>query len=192
MTSPESHRDGRELYISVDVETSGPIPGEYNLLSLGACRVGQADQYFYVEFKPITEGALADAMKVNQLSLAQLKVTGAEPRAAMEQFAAWIRQVAAGARPVFVGFNAAFDWSFVNYYFHKFLGDNPFGHTALDIKSYYMAARRTTWARTTKAALEAQFLSPDLPHTHNALGDAIEQGAIFEKLLRVTFGSEAQ
>ncbi|MFL1482375.1 3'-5' exonuclease, partial [Pseudomonas grimontii] len=25
-----------ELYVSVDVETSGPIPGEYSLLSIGA------------------------------------------------------------------------------------------------------------------------------------------------------------
>jgi len=26
----------------------------------------------------------------------------------------------------------------VNYYFHKYVGDNPFGFAALDIKAYYM------------------------------------------------------
>ena len=45
---------------------------------------------------------------------------------------------------VFVGFNAPFDWSFVNYYFHRFLGHNPFGFTAVDIKAYYMGAADTT------------------------------------------------
>ncbi|MGB9037337.1 MAG: 3'-5' exonuclease, partial [Acinetobacter calcoaceticus] len=27
----------KEIFISVDVETSGPIPGIYDLLSIGAC-----------------------------------------------------------------------------------------------------------------------------------------------------------
>jgi ribonuclease T len=30
----------REIYFSVDIEASGPIPGEYSMLSLGACLVG--------------------------------------------------------------------------------------------------------------------------------------------------------
>ncbi|MEA8422134.1 hypothetical protein PZT50_22700 [Pseudomonas aeruginosa] len=52
----------------------------------------------------------------------------------MQRFKVWVEQVTPeGARAVFVGFNASFDWSFVNHYFHYFLGENPFGIAALDI-----------------------------------------------------------
>jgi DNA polymerase III epsilon subunit-like protein len=183
----------REVFISVDIEAAGPIPAEYSLLSIGAAVVGRLDQNFYIELKPINANVFAKAMQVNQLSLAELQTRGIEPRAAMQQFAEWIKEVAgADGVPVFVGFNAAFDWSFVNYYFHKFLGANPFGHAALDIKSYYMAVMQTDWAGTRSSAMNPRFLSADKPHTHNALGDAIEQGAIFEKLLRATHGGEEQ
>ena len=29
----------REVFLSVDVETAGPIPGEYSLLTIGACNI---------------------------------------------------------------------------------------------------------------------------------------------------------
>lgn len=45
----------------------------------------------------------------------------------------------------YVGFNASFDWSFVNYYFDLFLGENPFGIAALDIKSMYSGAADCSW-----------------------------------------------
>ncbi|MER8349344.1 3'-5' exonuclease, partial [Acinetobacter baumannii] len=56
----------------------------------------------------------------------------------MSRFRAWIDQIAGDDTPVFVGFNAPFDWSFVNYYFHRYTGENPFGFTALDIKALWM------------------------------------------------------
>jgi DNA polymerase III epsilon subunit-like protein len=60
----------------------------------------------------------------------------------MKRFSAWANELASqGETLVFVGFNAPFDWSFVNYYFHKYLGRNPFGFTALYIKAYYMGDR---------------------------------------------------
>ena len=56
--------------------------------------------------------------------------------------------VAKAAKPVFVGFNAPFDWAFVNFYFQQYLGDNPFGIGAIDIKSYYMGMSGGTWEDT--------------------------------------------
>ena len=46
-----------EIYISVDVETAGPIPGEYSMLSIGACVADNSDYSFYVELKPINDNA---------------------------------------------------------------------------------------------------------------------------------------
>lgn len=177
----------REIFISVDIEASGPIPGEYSLLSIGACVVGDTANHFYVELVPLNNNYTDDAMQTCELSLSELRHRGTEPRAAMEQFAEWVTKTAGEAHAIFVGFNAPFDWSFVNYYFIKFcgLGQNPFGHSALDIKSYYMGAYKTSWKNTSMKRLPPNIHLPDTPLAHNALADAIQQADIFEKLLRV-------
>src|SRR6266436_4496570 len=36
-----------EAYISVDIEAAGPVPGEYSMLSLGACLVDSPEITFY-------------------------------------------------------------------------------------------------------------------------------------------------
>ena len=51
-----------EILISVDIEASGPIPGEYSMLALGACVVGAPEQSFYVELKPLHGGFQEEAL----------------------------------------------------------------------------------------------------------------------------------
>lgn len=175
----------RETYFSIDVETSGPIPPAYSLLSIGACVVGDDTKRFYVELVPLNDNATDEAIATGGMTLTELKQRGTPPLEAMAQFAAWVRENAQGARPVFVGFNAPFDWSFVNYYFVEFLGvgENPFGHSALDIKSYYMGAYGTTFTDTSMRRLPPEIHPPDTPLSHNALADAVQQARIFERLL---------
>jgi DNA polymerase III epsilon subunit-like protein len=110
-------------------------------------------------------------------------VEGVDPAESMHRFETWLQEVVpSGQRPVFVGFNAPFDWMFVNDYFHRFLGHNPFGHAAIDIKSYYMGLAKVTWAETTMRFVGPRYLNqPAL--SHNALRDALDQGGIFRKLL---------
>ncbi len=174
-----------ELYISVDVETSGPIPGEYSLLSIGACVVGREANPFYLELKPLNQNFTDEAITTCDLSLDELQRKGVEPSRGMKRFAKWVKTVAGDARPVFVGFNAPFDWSFVNYYFIKFVGlnKNPFGHSALDIKSYYMGAYKTAWAETSMRKLPREIHAPEHALNHHALADAMQQGEIFKRLL---------
>ncbi len=172
-----------EIYISVDVEASGPIPGEYSMLSLGAAVVSDITKNFYVELKPINGNYIPEAVKVAGFSLDELFKRGADPTEAMQQFDAWIGLVSEGKKPVFVGFNATFDWQFVNYYFHRFLGKNPFGISGLDIKAYYMGLRGCSWVETVKRKMEKRFLSLR-EHTHNARDDAMEQAEIMEKLMK--------
>lgn len=172
----------KEVFISVDIEASGPIPGEYSMLSLGACVVGNPDESFYAELKPINENFVEEALEVTGFSLAALKATGEEPRLAMERFERWIRQAAGDNRPVFVAFNATFDWSFTHWYLIKFLGRDPFGISGLDIKAYFMGRHRTSWGKTVKKEVRAKYLSRRA-HTHQALDDAKEQAEIFSRLL---------
>lgn len=170
-----------EYFISVDVETAGPNPGLYSLLAIGACTLGQPQQTFYVELQPINEKIQPEAAAIHQLSIEHLAAQGLDPQEAMQRFADWVEAVVpAGSRPVFVAFNAPFDWMFVCDYFHRFLGRNPFGHTALDIKAYAMGKNASTWADTSMKRL---FHEEDgSPLTHNALQDAIDQGVIFLRL----------
>jgi DNA polymerase III epsilon subunit-like protein len=173
-----------EIFISVDVEASGPIPGEYSMLSIGACCVDDIGNTFYRELKPISDRIIPEALAISGLKLDNLQRFGADPADAMEEFEAWITSTASGKKPVFVGFNASFDWAFVNYYFHKFLNRNPFGIGALDIKAYYMGAVGSTWSDT-KSSKIPNSLRPhrEEGREHNALVDAQYQAEIFRRLL---------
>lgn len=172
-----------EVFISIDVETSGPIPGEYSMLSIGACLVVHPLVTFACQLKPLNDGADPEAMKVSGLSLDTLRQTGIAPDVAMSQFRDWIGEVVgAEADPVFVGFNAPFDWSFVNYYFHRFTGTNPFGFTALDIKALWMGISGCTWTDTRSSRI-ANRLAPSLKGDHDALHDAQYQAELFRLML---------
>lgn len=172
----------KECFISVDVETAGPIPGDYSMLSLGACVVGGEDEGFYVEIKPINDEAVPDALKVSGFDLAELAKSGETPDAAVAKLSAWVKKVAGAAKPVFVGFNAGFDWSFVNWYFIHFAGENPFGFAPLDVKSYYMGLVGCGWEDTKSSRIRPEF-QPAKPGDHNALTDARAQAEMFAKML---------
>ncbi|KQV96664.1 3'-5' exonuclease [Pelomonas sp. Root1237] len=168
-----------EIFLSIDVETSGPIPGEYSMLTLGACNVDYPNQTFSCEFKPISDKADAKAMEVTGLSLERLAVDGTEPGVAMTRFRDWVQKVAGDhGTPVFVGLNAPFDWSFVNYYFHRYLQANPFGFAALDIKALYMGATGCCWGDTRSSRMAAH-LQPKSKGDHQALHDALYQAELF-------------
>ena len=172
-----------EIYISVDVETSGPIPWEYSLMSIGACQVSDTGQNFYSELKPINNNFIPKALEVNGLSIEKLKVSGEAPAAAMARFETWIKTTAGGYRPVFTAFNATFDWMFTHWYFMKFLGRDPFGISGLDIKAYFMGKHHSLWGETIKKKIRSVYPA-DTPHTHNALEDAIEQAEILRRMLK--------
>lgn len=172
-------RPPREVLVSVDIETSGPIPGEYSMLTIGACAIDDPDVSFACSIKPITDRADPEALRVTGLSMEELAKIGLPPVQAMQDFEKWLASVtAADGAPVFVGFNAPFDWSFVNYYFHRFLGRNPFGFTAIDIKAFYLGVTGCSWSNTRSSAI-ARELRPALAGDHNALHDARYQAELF-------------
>lgn len=153
------------------------------MLSIGACVVEEPANSFYAELKPISKKFVPAALKVSGFDLNKLRSTGVPPVRAMKAFRAWIEKAARKSKPVFIGFNACYDWQFVNWYLERFAGGNPFGFAGLDIKSYYMGLSGKCWSETTSSQLPAKF-RPDLPQTHNALDDARAQASIFAKLLR--------
>jgi ribonuclease T len=173
-----------EVYFSVDVESSGPIPGKYSMLSLGACIVGDVEKSFYTELKPVSMEFVPKALEVSGFDLATLKRKGQSPRKATKLFRKWVEKMAGSGKAVFVGFNGCYDWQFVNWYLESFTGGNPFGFGGIDIKSYFMGMTGLPWSATTSSQLPIEF-QPITPQTHNALDDAKAQASIFGKMLTV-------
>jgi DNA polymerase III epsilon subunit-like protein len=173
--------EANTCYISVDIETSGPIPADFSLLSLGACVVARPEEAIYLEFKPLNENVVPEALCVSGLDMARLALQGQGPRDAMQKFAEWIATAAANQKPVFVGLNAGFDWSFVNWYFIHFCGENPFGFAPLDIKAYYMGLIGCSWEETKSSRIRPEF-QPMQSGDHHALNDARAQGEMFTKM----------
>ncbi len=172
-----------EQYFSVDVETAGPYPPAYSMLSIGACLAYEPQSTFYVEIQPITERYSPSALSVSQMSLEEVKARGIVPQEAMRLFAGWIHDhTPEGCLPIMVAFNAPFDWSFINYYFHQFFGENPFGYSALDIKALFMGAKGVRWQETSMRYLAPVHLQGQ-PLSHHAMQDALDQAGIFRAIM---------
>jgi hypothetical protein len=150
-------------YIMVDVESDGPIPGDYSMVAIGAIVVEPTlDRTFRATLKPISDRWIPDALAVSGFSGAET-LSFSDPTATMEAFEAWVKQTG-GGNPRFVSDNNGYDWQFVNWYFHHFLGRNPFGWSSLNLGSLYAGMSKNVRAsfkhlRRTK-------------HTHNPLDDA--------------------
>jgi hypothetical protein len=185
-----------DLYISIDVEADGPIPGDYSMLSFGLAVAGSFDgsrftesdptaETFYCELAPISEQFDPDALAVSGLDRDALIQTGADPAAAMSSAAVWVRDVARRRRPVAVGYPLPYDWMWLYWYFVRFAdGGSPFGFSrALDIKTMYARAAGVVVGEATKRNMPAAIRS-SRPHTHNALDDAIEQAELFQRLFQ--------
>lgn len=179
--------DDLDRFISVDIEAAGPIPSVYALLSIGACTLAQPRRTCYIELIPDKAQANPQSLEVHGLDLSRLAQEGLPPEAALRKFESWLAEVVPpGQSPLMVGFNAPFDWMFVNDYFHRYLGANPFGHSTVDIKAVYLGASGKSWAETSGSYLHSRYRAGS-QLTHNALEDAIAQAEIFEGILKEFF-----
>ena len=153
------------MYVMVDVETDGPIPGDYSMVALGAVIVEpRLDRTYRAIIRPISEKWQPEALAISGLTRAEC-LNGFEPVVAMLNFEEWLRaNIPAKKRPVFISDNNGFDWSFVNWYFHKFLGHNPFGFSSQNLNSMYKGLRRDYYASFKHLR--------KTPHTHDPVMDA--------------------
>jgi len=107
------------------------------------------------------------------------------PEDALPAYVSWIEGLA--GKPVFVGYPVAFDFMFVYWYLIRFAGRSPFSHSALDMKSLAMALLKKPYRESTKKNMPRHWFD-DVPHTHVALDDAIEQGRLFCNMLKELMG----
>ena len=177
-----------------DEEGFGPIPGPYSMLSFGSAAY-TADKKLLGTFSanlPLLPGAAGDPRtmefwKQNPDAWAACRKDTRPPEEVMPEYVRWIKSLP--GKPVFVSYPAAFDFLFVYWYLIRFAGESPFSHSALDIKTLAMAALNVPYREATKRNMPAKWFDP-LPHTHIALDDAIEQGALFCNMLAEARGSK--
>ncbi len=150
----------------VDVESDGPAPGLYSMVSLGCVRVDrELKTTFKATFAPISGQWAPDALAISDITRDQ-HLAYPDPATGMADFAAFLKSASKG-RPVFVSDNPAFDWQWVNYYFHRYAGDNPFGHSARRIGDLYAGLTGDF------AAAHGWKLLRRTEHTHDPLDDAL-------------------
>ncbi len=178
----------QEIYVSTDVEADGPIPGINSMLSFGSAAYLQ-DKTLVSTFTAnleLLDGAGPDP-KTMEWWQTQPEAWRAcrenliSPDKAMTDYLTWIE--ALPGLPVFVGYPVAFDFMFVYWYLIRFAGRSPFSHSALDMKTYAMALLEKPYRQSVKRNMPKDWFD-DLPHTHLALDDAIEQGALFCNMLK--------
>ncbi len=185
---------GADVYFSADVETDGPIPGPFSMLAVGVAVAGAFDGSrfvrpsrrltFYRELKPISERYEVEALAVNGLDRGRLCLKGAAPEHAMHELAAWVTEIAGQASPVLVAYPLSFDWTWLYWYFLNFTGACPFNHSrCFDLKTAFAVKAGVPVSRAGRKQLPTE-LQAHLPHTHNALDDALEQAEIFAKVFQ--------
>jgi hypothetical protein len=176
-----------EIYISTDVEADGPIPGPHSMLSFASAAY-LADKTLIGTFSANLEtlpGANGHPETMtwwskNRAAWEACQTNCQSPEKAMRNYVDWLKKLP--GKPVFVGYPAAYDFMFVYWYLMRFAGESPFSHSALDIKTFAMVLLKTSYRGATKRNMPNAWFDP-LPHTHVALDDAIEQGALFCNML---------
>lgn len=181
-----------EIYVSTDIETDGPIPGPFSLLSLGAAAY-RRDKTLVDTFAANLEclpGATQDPETMewwesHPQAWAAARERPQPPEQVMFDYARWVS--ALPGKPVFVAYPAGFDFTFVYWYLMRFVGTSPFSCAALDIRSFAMGLMGVEYRQTRRRHLPEAW-SDGLSHTHVALDDALEQGALFCNMLAAADG----
>jgi len=176
-----------EIYVSTDIETDGPIPGPYSMLSFGSAAY-EADKTLISTFEANLEtlpGATGHPATMqwwqqNPEAWQACRQNLQAPEVVMPNYVAWLKSLP--GKPVFVAYPVAFDFMFVYWYLIRFAGESPFSHSALDIKTLAMAMLNRDYRDSTKRNMPPRWFD-NLPHTHQALDDAIEQGTLFCNML---------
>ena len=153
-------------YIVVDVESDGPIPHKYSMICFGAVVLEPSlSKTFYGKVRPISETYIQEALTVSGFNR-QDHENFDEPKLVMDLFAEWLSQNSKG-RPIFISDNSAFDWQWINWYFHTYLDKNPFGFSARRIGDLYCGMKMD-------AGLNAEWkkLFRKTAHDHNPVNDA--------------------
>lgn len=151
-------------YIMVDIESDGPIPGDFSMICFGAVLVDEhLNRTFYGELKPISENYNEDALAISGFTREETLQFNT-PQKVMLDFKDWIKENSKG-RPIFISDNNGFDWMFICWYFHHFINENPFGYSSRRLSDLFCGLEKDTFAKWKHLRKTV--------HTHNPVDDAM-------------------
>ena len=172
----------KQVYFCVDVESDGPIPGEYSMVCFGAVVIDFNNLQFplptyYGEVAPISPNWIAESLAISKIT--RLQHESFENSAdAMTRFLSFINQHTENGtkRPIFISDNNGYDWSFINWYLWKYTNQNPFGWSSGSINWLYKGITKNFYTsfkhlRKTK-------------HTHNPVDDAMGNAESFIEMVK--------
>ncbi|MFK7832149.1 MAG: 3'-5' exoribonuclease [Winogradskyella sp.] len=165
-------------YIMVDIESDGPIPGDYSMICFGAVLVDEKlDRTFYGRIKPVSDKFNPEALAISGFSREETE-TFDNPVTVMTNFKNWIIENSKG-RPIFISDNNGFDWMFICWYFHHFINENPFGYSSRRLSDLYCGIEKDTFAKWKHLRKTS--------HTHNPVDDAMGNAEVL-KLMKAEMG----
>lgn len=185
-----------EIYCMTDIEANGKCPGLSSMLSF-ATAAFDVDKNLIGTFEAnleLMEGTepndetmmFWNESEANKKAYERSRENLQDPVTVMQNYAAWLKTLP--GQPIFVGYPAAYDFKWIDYYCVKYLGNNPFSFSrCVDVKSYAWAVMGRHFQSCSKRTMPRHWFD-DLPHTHVAIDDAIEQGAMFINMMRETRG----
>ena len=151
-------------YISVDIESDGPIIGENSMVCFGAVVIEPSlSRTFYGKTRPISDIWVPEALAVSGFSREEHE-RFPDPVITMTDFANWIKEVSIG-NPIYIADNNGYDASWTNYYFLKYYGSNPFGWSSRRVGDLYCGLVKDAQARWKHLRKTT--------HTHNPVDDAM-------------------
>lgn len=176
-----------ELFVSIDIEADGECPGISSMLSFGVAFFSaegsivdtfEANLYPLPDTTPSRETMDWWGQPAQAKAWAYLRENRRTAEEVMPAFAAVVQKWKATHKLCVIGWPINYDWMWIHYYCHRFLGHNPLGFSARCIATYAWALSKNKSSRQKIPDIE-RWKPADLPHTHRALDDAIEQGATF-------------
>jgi len=177
---------GKETLISVDGEFTGPIPGPFSMISLGAVaydRVGVELSAFKTNMEELTGSRRDDSTMVwwlgqeNAWELATVDPVSAV--SGITSFSEWIKGLP--GKPKLMGWPYSVDFLFIYWYYVNFLGAiPPFGFDGIDIKTYAMRALSIKNISDVSRTVVRKKLDIDnTDYTHDPVDDAREQAKLY-------------
>lgn len=160
-------------FFVVDVESDGPVPPKFSMVCFGAVLVEPGlNRTFYGKTRPISQHWDAAALSISGFSRQEHQGFD-DPAHVFSDFAQWIEHNSKG-RPIFVSDNVAYDWQWINYYFHIYLDRNPFGYSGRRLGDLYCGLVKDSsaqWKHLRKTI-----------HDHHPVNDAIGNAEVLLQL----------
>jgi DNA polymerase III alpha subunit (gram-positive type) len=162
----------------VDIEADGPIPGEYSMIEIGAVKLTEGlDETFHIQIKPISQHYLSEVLKITGHTREETQKFEYEAAHAMFLFSKWVEYNNTNGKPLFFSDNNGFDYMFTHWYFMKYLGTDPFGHTSRNLQDIFRGMKKDFRNREFKKLRKT-------PHDHNPVHDSQGNGEVLIHMIQ--------